>query len=375
MSYLEEHFNQHLSAAYHIKHDEAIQREARNLQPHFAALSEMLNAREDTQNALYSADDFNVMFTAMARENGSLIRSSFIVTDAASFIDYAQNDCSAHYDGEGHSCYPPAAAIDKRQKMGFAQLLRINSDTRITQPVLSLNNDYIHDMDDPDTQQLISALEALYSVTTHDWLHHLSMYVVSNDQVVKANKFAALKEPMRAWNRAMDAPDLGYKQSAYEAWAVLTHAALLKGSVPLSAALNGCVDSFITQAQQKAESIASKTDEADRQAAYQELAYIFHLGVASLRYVAHTDTPTFTPFYSAFDDLLQNKEFGRAMAAVVNCDIAACARDDYKAHLVASNTVTKLFEERPSAQGHREKVDGYTADLFDMMRTHYAPTL
>ncbi len=371
VSYLSEHFNQYLCAAYQIPHDEAVAREAQSLEPHFTALAEMLNARAQGKEAPFEGADFSAMFTAMARENGSLIRSSFIVTDAASFIDFAQNDCSPYYNGEGHTCYPPATSLDKRQKMGFAQLLRLNSDTRITQPVLSLNNDYIHDAQDLQTQKLITGLEDLYGITTHDWLHHMTMYVVSNHQIVKANKFAPLKDAMRTWNRAMDVAEPRYKQSAYEAWAVLTHSALLARSAPLAAALNESRDHFIATAKQKAEDLSAETDGEYRGAAYQELAYIFHLGASSLRYVAHPSAPIFTPVYDAFERLMENAQLRSAMSEIIGNKDAVRSSAAYQAHLCASNSVTTLFENSPSAAAQRAKVSAYTADVFDMMRTHY----
>jgi|GEM_PF-6445777 len=374
MRYLSEYFNQYLSDAYRIPHDEAVRREVENLQPHFQALSAMLNARNDRKNTPFQPSDFDTMFTAMARENGSLIRSSFIITDAESFIDYAQNDCSPYYNGEGHTCYPPAASLDKRQKMGFAQLLRLNSDTRITQPVLSLNNDYIDDAQHPQTQQLISTLESLYSLTTHDWLHHMTMYVVSNHQVVKANRFAPLKDPMHVWNSAMDAPDSAYKQSAYEAWAVLTHASLLHRSAALSAALTKRVEQFITQLHDRGEYINAAPNVVCKDNAYKELAYLFHLGASSLRYVVHPSAPLFTPIYDAFDRLMENEPLRCAMGTILKNDTAACSSSAYKAHLAGSSSVTTLFDDTPAAARQRAKVDEYTAAVFDMMRAHYAPS-
>jgi hypothetical protein len=374
MTDLKEHFQRYLTAAHQMNHDEAIRQEAQNLYPHFTALAASLNQYQNDKQPPYQPSDFAAMFTAIARENGSLIRSSFVVTDAPSFIEYAQNDCALYYNGEGDTCYPPAASLDSRQKMGFAQLLRMGSDTRITQPILSLNDAYIHDLDAPNTRRLIAGIERLYSLTTHDWLHHLTMYVVGNNQVVKTNKFAQIKDPLIAWNKAMDLPNASYLQSGYEAWAVLTHAQLLDHSAPLKGAITHSVDDFVHIAQTRSAEIAALDDEDAQGAAYQELAYLFHHGATSLRYVAHPSAPVFTPVYTAFDGLMQNEELRIAMAEILGSEGAVRSSDDYRAQLITSNTVTALFEDTPSAVSHRAKINAYTEDVFDMLRTHYTPS-
>ena len=399
--YLQQNFYDRLAEAYQVKHADAVAEEASMLKPLFNSLSAYINdydvsaaklplflgddivdwLKEGGHKAV-SAQTLSTLFSKIANDNGSLIRSGFAFTDSASFKDFAENDCVTYYNGDGHTCYPSAAHLGKKQNMGFAQMLRIGSDTRITQPVIGLDGARISSCGGPIQQNILTQLEAIYRLTNHDWLHHMTLPVVGNATIAKAQNNTKIKDNLVRWNKAMVKPHDSYKNGCYEAWAVMTHANLLEQDD--DGAMRQALDDRIEQLCLGLEGLAATIpaseaeqgqESSERNAAYTEIAYFAQLAATALSYVQRPDTALFVPL---FDTLGQVMPLSDPDALTALCDVwhyDESASADLTAQcikrLTTSNSATYLLEGNRGNAEFAQKTQGYTAAACALMLHNY----
>jgi hypothetical protein len=399
--YLQQNFYDRLAEAYQVKHADAVAEEANMLKPLFNSLSayisdydvsvaelplflndDIVDWFKEGGHKAVSAQTLSALFSKIANDNGSLIRSGFAFTDSTSFKDFAENDCVTYYNGDGHTCYPSAAHLGKKQNMGFAQILRIGSDTRITLPVIGMDGGRISSCKDSIQQNILTQLEAIYRLTNHDWLHHMTLPVVGNATIAKAQNNTKIKDNLVCWNKAMIAPHESYKNGCYEAWAVMTHAHLLQRDEggAMRQALDEKVADLCLSLQELAAAIPAVEAEhgqqgSERNAAYTELAYFTQLAATALSYVQRPDTALLTPL---LDTLAQLMPLNDPDALTALCDVwhyDESAPADLTAQcikrLTTSNSAAYLLEGNHGNAAFAQKAQGYTASACALMLHNY----
>ncbi|MEC7701186.1 MAG: hypothetical protein VX740_06260 [Pseudomonadota bacterium] len=322
---LQNNFHGRLAAAYQADFTEAAAREAVRLAPYFAALG--------------SEGRLSEIFKAVALDNGSLIDSRFIVTDSASFLDYAHNDCAPYYNGDRHTVYPAPSVVTHHHKTGFAQILRLKDDTRISQPVLSLDARKLTPHCANQKEKVYKGLERLYSQTTHDWLHHLTMATVNNDLVVKANRHRAVNKALAAWNEKLPMPNAAYPHTTYEAWALTTHAGLVHDDRALLANLKDTVTSLAQDINDWRMFIFELPDK-DLPAALEEWAYVHYVACQGLLVIAAPEDELFAPLATL-------------------------------APTAPPNAISTLFDLKQTPQRYRDDIRKMTQQACEILAVHY----
>lgn len=350
MTFLQQNFYDKLAYAYQTKHEDAVETEMDSLSPLFSTLAQ--------RNADISLARVQNIFKAIAAEHGSLVLSGFALTDNEVFKEYAVNDCGSYYNGEDHTCYPAVQSIDHNQTMGFAQLLRVRSDTRITQPVLSLNKTKLHGAE--EREPLFKAIERLYSLTNHDWLHHLTMPLVNNDWVVKANRHCAFKDTLIDWNKGLSSPPEPYKHTAYEAWAVATHADMVAHSPETLSEIEETVAGFTAH-------LNTCIEAAPDEAKLKELAYLSKMACSALRYAFHPSHDIYMPLYDSVA-LIADKS---SEALESGWNVKAANTQKLVDELVRTNAVCSLFEDTPAAKTFKNASNEATAQLITLLKANY----
>ncbi len=398
---LQQNFYDRLSEAYQVNHADAVAEEAHQLAPLFNCLSayirdyevgasklpqylnnDIINWFKADKHKAVSAQTLSTLFTKIANDNGSLIRSNFIFTDSASFKDFAKNDCVTYYSGEGHTCFPSALNLGQKQNMGFAQILRIGSDTRITQPVIGLDGTRISNCQDEAQKNIYTQLEAIYRLTNHDWLHHMTLPVVGNATIAKANNNTKIKETLIRWNLAMATPHESYKNGCYEAWAVMSHAHLLgrEEGGPIRRALEEKITLLCAGLESRAASISpfGARNDNQRSVAYTELAYFAQLAATALSYVQRPDTALFKPLLETVERIfpLNDPDALSALCDVWRYEENASVNliDQCTNHLIKANSAAYLLGGEHDNVEFAEKSQGYTVAACALMLHNYGLT-
>lgn len=373
LPYLQQHFYDVLSEAYKVKHDVAVAQEIDALLPVFSSLSNTLDGES-------SVESLRNIFKKMAQQHGSLIRSGFAVTDSASFYDYAVNDCSkvnnGCYNGEDHCVYPPPNMLDDRQRIGFAQLLRVSSDTRITQPILTLNVHHIYPEDKEFLTSIVPDLEALYRLTTHDWLHHFTMPIVDNQQVVKTNRHDPLFDPLVNWVKTIEPKPEAYKHKAYEAWAVITQANLVKQDDVLMEQLEASIKTISEKLEQRLICLQSEDYRGDKALAHTELLSVAKAAIGALHYIEHPDKPVFDSFkifLDRFTALNNQNDIKLAIKRVFgeNSDHEVEGGAGLLNLITNADSVRHLFAYNEDVRRFQRSASTATKNLFPLLKAHY----
>ena len=178
-----------------------------------------------------SANRLSDIFTQMADHHRVIMRSDAVLSNNLGYNAVSQDNC-------GHVKTLPQTAEPRKINFGFVSMVKNteipDSKLAITFPVVALPNKISRVNDISNDHPLVTTLQKLYSLTNHDWLHHLSVSAMTKDYCAYVNDDPAVEK----WaednfaNAAAKYPvfEFGAIETLYEGWALYTNAQIMKES-------------------------------------------------------------------------------------------------------------------------------------------------
>lgn len=198
-----------------------------------------LNTQTQKWIAAGSLDALNgqrlkTIFIAAAKNHHALMRSECIVASAS-----AQNEILQQSGDNVQSI--PRAANPRKLSFGFVHTKPNQADKQgsfnklaMTFPIVALPDKITRVEDLTIHHPMVKSLQKIYSLTNHDWLHHMTLSAVSKGICAYKNDDKTIEKWSEKYfaNSYTEYPvfDFGANETLYEGWAVYTNAQLLNAS-------------------------------------------------------------------------------------------------------------------------------------------------
>lgn len=178
-----------------------------------------------------SAARLKDIFKAVAEDHQGFVRSECVIASARAHKEIIEN-------GSDNISSVPTKANPRRLSFGFVrtQPSPDNEEFKlsVTFPIVALPNKITQLNNITVNHPMVKALQKIYTLTNHDWLHHMTMSAL--DKGICAYKNDDKKIEQWAEKHFSDSYlqypvfDFGAHETLYEGWAIYTNAQLLNTS-------------------------------------------------------------------------------------------------------------------------------------------------
>lgn len=184
-----------------------------------------------TQGGLdkFSGARLSAIFAHMAQNHNAVMRSDAVICNNLAY-NAVKNDKMRQIKTLPHEAAP------RKVNFGFVSMVKNADDAQkrlaVTFPVVAVPNKISRVSDLSADHPLVVTLEKLYSLTSHDWLHHLTVSAMTKAYCDYTNDDREVEKWAEKYfaNSANIYPvfDFGANETLYEGWALLTNAQIMK---------------------------------------------------------------------------------------------------------------------------------------------------